>query len=224
MRTATRVVQLWVGLAIYAVSMDLMVRANLGLDPWDVFHQGVSRRVDISMGTVVVAVGVLVLLAWIPLRQRPGFGTVCNAVLIGIVFDRVLPLIPVTHRLDVRIPMLIAAVVLCAVATGMYVSVGWGAGPRDGLMTGLARRTGLSVRVTRTAIEVTVLACGWLLGGSVGIGTVIFAVTIGPLAQLFLRLFGYEAASPTPQVPVPAGDAVPTGDAVATQAAAGPAT
>lgn len=201
-----RVAQLWTGLALYAVSMDLMVRANLGLDPWDVFHQGVSRRVGISMGAVVVVVGVIVLIAWIPLRQRPGFGTVCNAVMIGVIFDVVLPWIPVTHRIDARVMMLVVAVVLCGLATGMYVSVGWGAGPRDGLMTGLARRTGLSVRLTRTAIEVTVLVSGWLLGGRVGIGTVVFAVAIGPLAQLFLRLFGYES---TARQPVSATDIDP---------------
>lgn len=193
-----RVAQLWTGLAFYALSMDLMVRADLGLDPWDVFHQGVSRRIGISMGAVVVVVGVIVLLAWIPLRQRPGFGTVCNAVMIGVIFDVVLPWIPVTHRIDARVTMLTVAVLLCGLATGMYVSVGWGAGPRDGLMTGLARRTGLSVRLTRTAIEVTVLLSGWVLGGRVGIATVVFAVAIGPLAQLFLRLFGYEAAARQP--------------------------
>lgn len=209
--------QLWVGLAIYGLSMALMVRANLGLDPWDVFHQGVSGRAGVSMGVVVIAVGLVVLLAWIPMRLRPGFGTVSNALLIGVVFDVVLPWIAVPHRMDARIAMLACAVVLCGLATGMYVSVGWGPGPRDGLMTGLARRTGLSVRLTRTAIEVTVLLIGWALGGGVGVGTVLFAVTIGPLAQLFLRLFGYQAPARAPQAPSASGDAV------VAQAAAGPA-
>ena len=181
-----RVLQLWTGLALYGVSMDLMVRARLGLDPWDVLHQGLSRLLGTSMGRVVILVGLVVLLAWIPLRQRPGFGTVSNAVLIGVV----LPAIPQTGSLPLRVVMLGLGIVLCALATGMYISVGWGPGPRDGLMTGLARRTGRSVRLVRTSVELTVLVVGWALGGSVGFGTVAFAVTIGPLAQVFLRLFG----------------------------------
>lgn len=194
MRTIKRTAQLWIGLALYGFSMDLMVRARLGLDPWDVFHQGLSRVLGLSMGQVVIVVGLVVLIGWIPLRQRPGFGTVSNAVIIGAAFDLFLPWIPRTDLLVARVLMMAAAIVSCAVATGVYISVGWGAGPRDGLMTGLARRTGASIRLTRTALELSVLLSGWALGGSVGIGTAAFAVAIGPLAQVFLRLFGHDTA------------------------------
>ncbi|MCW2529304.1 MAG: conserved rane protein of unknown function [Pseudonocardiales bacterium] len=186
--------QLWIGLALYGISMDLMVRARLGLDSWDVLHQGLSRHTGLSMGVIVIIVGVVVLIAWIPLRQRPGFGTLCNAIMVGAVFDLVLPVIPVPHLVVARVAMLVGAIALCGLATGMYISVGWGAGPRDGLMVGLARRTGVSVRITRTALELTVLVAGWLLGGSVGIGTVVFALSIGPASQLALRWCGHPPA------------------------------
>ena len=182
-------VQLYVGLVAYGAGMAFQVRSGLGLDPWDVFHQGIARHLHVSLGLVVIAVGALVLLAWIPLRQRPGLGTVSNVVVLGSALDAVLAVLPAQHALLARIGFLLLGVVLVGAATGMYIGANFGPGPRDGLMTGLARRTGRSIRLTRTAIELTVLAIGWLLGGTVGIGTVVFALAIGPLAQLFLRIF-----------------------------------
>ncbi len=188
-RLTARVVQLYVGLLLYGFSAALQVRAGLGLDPWDVFHQGIGRRAGLAIGTVVVIVGVLVLLAWIPLRQVPGLGTVSNAILIGVALNASLDVLPDIHTMIWRVLALVAAIVLCGVATGMYIGANFGPGPRDGLMTGLSRRTGHSIRLTRTAIEVSVLVAGWLLGGSVGIGTVLFALAIGPLTQVFLPIF-----------------------------------
>lgn len=189
-RTARRLVQLYIGLVFYGVSMDLMVRSGLGLDGWDVLHQGLSTLTGFSMGTVTIAVGAIVLLGWIPLRQRPGFGTMSNVVVVGLAFDAVLPWIPVPHLMIWRLVALAGGISLCGLATGLYISVGWGAGPRDGLMTGLSRRMGWSIRVTRTGLELTVLSVGWLLGGTVGIGTVAFALGIGPISQFFLAIFG----------------------------------
>ena len=184
-----RLVQLYAGLVCYGAGIAFQVRSRLGLDPWDVFHQGIARHLGISLGPVVIAVGALVLLAWIPLRQRPGLGTVSNVIVLGLALDQVLWVLPSPHHLALRVACLVIGIVLVAAATGMYIGADFGPGPRDGLMTGLARRTGWSIRLTRTAIELTVLAIGWLLGGTVGVGTVLFAITIGPLAQVFLRLF-----------------------------------
>lgn len=181
-----RLVALYAGLWLYGFSMAVMVRAALGLDPWDVFHQGVTRHVPLSFGTVTAITGVLVLLAWIPLRQRPGLGTVSNVVVIAISVDAGLWLLPEVSALPLRVAMMLAAVVLNAIATVLYIGAGMGPGPRDGLMTGLVRRTGWSVRLVRTAIEVTVLATGWLLGGSVGVGTLVYAFGIGPLIQVLI--------------------------------------
>jgi uncharacterized membrane protein YczE len=169
--------------------MALMVVASLGVPSWDVLHQGLSRRTGISFGLMVNGVGVLVLLAWIPLKVRPGIGTVSNILVVGLVADATLSLLPGSFDdLVVRVALLLAGLVLNAVATGLYVGAGLGPGPRDGLMTGLARR-GISIRVARTGIEVTVLVAGWLLGGTVGIGTVLFAAAIGPLTQPALKRF-----------------------------------
>lgn len=165
------------------------MRAALGLDPWDVLHQGIARHTGVSIGLVSVAVGALVLLLWWPLRQRPGLGTVSNVLVVGLSMDATLALLPPPHALGVRIPLLVAGVVLNGMATGLYITARYGPGPRDGLMTGLHRRCGRSIRLVRTAIEVTVLAAGFALGGSVGVGTVVYAVSIGPLAQFFLRRF-----------------------------------
>ncbi|MEX2984866.1 YitT family protein [Streptomyces sp. C36] len=187
---------------LYGISIALQLRAGLGLSPWDALNQGVSRHTGLSIGTVTIAIGALVLLLWIPLRQRPGLGTVSNVLVIGLAVDATLSVVPAPPgTLWVRIPLLLFAVVLCGVATGLYITPRFGPGPRDGLMTGLHRRTGRSVRLVRTCIEVTVLATGFALGGSVGVGTVLFAVTIGPLAQYFLRLF----AGPEPSPVVAAG-------------------
>ncbi|WKX74529.1 YitT family protein [Streptomyces sp. XD-27] len=169
--------------------MAMQLRATLGLDPWDVFHQGVAERTPLSFGTVVIVVGAAVLLLWIPLRQRPGLGTVSNVFVIGLAVDGGLWLLPEPDSLAVRIPLLVAAIVLNGVATGLYISARFGPGPRDGLMTGLHKRTGRSIRLMRTGIEVTVLATGFLLGGPIGVGTVAYALAIGPLSQFFLRIF-----------------------------------
>jgi uncharacterized membrane protein YczE len=188
-RYARRLVQLYVGLWIYGLGAALQVRAGLGLDPWDVFHQGLSRHIGLAIGTVVIIVGALVLLLWIPLRQRPGLGTVSNVVLVGVSMNVNLELFSALHGLWLRGIVLAVSIVLGGVATGMYIGAHFGPGPRDGLMTGLARRTGRSIRLVRTGIELTVLAVGWVLGGSVGIGTIAYALLIGPLAQVFLTMF-----------------------------------
>ncbi|MFD8998321.1 membrane protein YczE [Streptomyces abikoensis] len=202
-----RLVQLYCGLVLYGVSCALQLRAGLGLAPWDVLNQGVARHTGLSIGTVVIAIGALVLLLWIPLRQRPGLGTVSNVLMIGLVMDATLSVTPTPHSLWIRVPLLLFSVALCAVATGLYITPRFGPGPRDGLMTGLHRRTGRSVRLVRTLIEVAVLATGFALGGSVGVGTVLFAVGIGPLAQFFLRFFAPAERRPT--VPVARSAAVP---------------
>lgn len=186
----SRLLQLYVGLFLYGAGIAFQVRSTLGLDPWDVFHQGIARRLHVQLGPVVIVVGALVLLAWIPLRQRPGLATISNVIVLGSALTAVMAILPAPHQLVVRAVFLVVGIVFVGAATGLYIGANFGAGPRDGLMTGLARRTGRSIRLVRTAIELTVLGAGWLLGGTVGIGTVVFAVSIGPLAQLFLRLFG----------------------------------
>ncbi len=183
-----RLCALYVGLWLYGFSMAVMIRAALGLDPWDVFHQGVVRHVPLSFGTVTAVTGVAVLLAWIPLRQKPGLGTVSNVVVIAISVDVGLWLLPQVQALPVRVGAMAAAVVLNAVATVLYIGAGMGPGPRDGLMTGLVQRTGRPVWAIRTGIEATVLVTGWLLGGSVGIGTLVYAFGIGPLIHLMIPL------------------------------------
>lgn len=197
-RPARRLTQLYAGLVLYGVSMAMMIRSGLGLDPWDVFHQGLARQTGLSFGTVTIAVGALVLLLWIPLRQRPGLGTVSNVVVIGLVVDATMALLPAGLPLPVRAGLLLGGVVANGAATGLYLGARLGPGPRDGLMTGyVARRPGRSVRLVRTVIEVTVLALGWLLGGTVGVGTVGYALGIGPLTQFFIPRFA------VPPAPVP---------------------
>jgi uncharacterized membrane protein YczE len=181
-----RLAQLYVGLVLYGASMALMIRASLGLDPWDVLHQGLAERVPLSFGEVTIVVGALVLLAWIPLRQWPGFGTVSNVVVIGLAVDATLAALPAPDAMLLRIGFMLAGVGLNGVASAAYIGARLGPGPRDGLMTGLVRRTGRSVRLVRTSIEVTVLVAGWLLGGTVGVGTVVYAVAIGPLVHVLL--------------------------------------
>ena len=176
------------GLTGYGFSMAIMVRAGLGLDPWDVFHQGLSIHTGMTIGVASAVVGGVVLLAWIPLRNRPGVGTIANVIVIAITVDVGMLLLSAPTSLPVRIAMMLGAVVLNAFSTVLYVGAGLGPGPRDGLMTGLVVRTGLSVRLVRTSIEATVLVVGWLLGGSVGAGTVVYAFGIGPLVQFFVRI------------------------------------
>jgi len=183
-----RLIQLFAGLVLYGISDSMLLLAGLGLDPWDVLHQGLARRTGVPTGTWVIIVGAAVLLLWIPLRQRPGIGTLCNVAVIGVVIDVVLAEAAPPRALPVRAVVMVSAVLLNGVATGMYIGAGLGPGPRDGLMTGLAAR-GHSLRVVRTGIEVTVLAIGWLLGGTVGVGTLVYAGCIGPLAHVFVPLF-----------------------------------
>ncbi|MET7991241.1 hypothetical protein ABZU76_10065 [Amycolatopsis sp. NPDC005232] len=185
---ARRGAQLLAGLALYGASMAMLTRAHLGLDPWDVLHEGITKLTGLSFGTVTAIASVFVLLLWIPLRQRPGIGTVANVVVISVTVDAVRAVLPDQHALALQILLLVGGVVLNAVATAVYVGTRLGPGPRDGLMTGLTARTGWSVRLVRTGIEVTVLAVGWLLGGTFGVGTVLYAVTIGPLTQALLPL------------------------------------
>ncbi len=180
--------QLFAGLILFGVSDGMLLLAALGLDPWDVFHQGLSRRLGLGVGTWAIIVGGVVLLAWIPLRQRPGIGTVCNVVVVGGVIDLVVAIVPAPHAIAVRVALLIGGVLLNGVATGAYIGAGLGPGPRDGLMTGWAAR-GHSIRMVRTTLEVSVLAVGWALGGTVGIGTVVYALSIGPLAHRFIPRF-----------------------------------
>jgi uncharacterized membrane protein YczE len=195
-RLVRRLFQLYAGLALYGASSALLVRSGLGLEPWNVLHQGLSERTGLSMGVVLTALGAAILLLWIPLRQRPGLGTISNVLVIGVAMDATLAVVPDAHGLAVRVALMAAGIVLNGAATGLYIAARFGPGPRDGLMTGLNRRTGLSVRLVRTAIEITVVVTGFVLGGTVGVGTVLYAVAIGPLAQLFLRVFA---------VPVPDG-------------------
>ncbi|TDL09757.1 hypothetical protein EUA04_07265 [Mycolicibacterium obuense] len=212
-RGAVRGAVLLGGLTGYGTSMAMMVRAGLGLDPWDVFHQGLALRTGMTIGAASAVVGVAVLLAWIPLRNRPGIGTVANVVVIAVTVDGALTLITAPQSLPARAALMVGAVVLNALSTVLYIGAGLGPGPRDGLMTGLVGATGRSVRLVRTTIEVTVLALGWLLGGTVGIGTLAYAFGIGPLVQLFVRLTPPRllAVSGWAQVrrPVTAGEAGP---------------
>jgi uncharacterized membrane protein YczE len=185
-RLGRRLVQLYLGLVLYGLSMALLVRAGLGVMPWDVLHQGISRTLGGSLGLVSAVVGALVLLLWIPLRQRPGLGTVSNVLVIGLSVDVALAVVPSVDAMAVRVLLVPVGIVLNAVATAAYIGVRLGPGPRDGLMTGLVARTGGSVRLVRTAIEVAVVATGWLLGGTLGVATVLYAVAIGPLVQPLL--------------------------------------
>lgn len=184
-----RLIVLFPGLVLYGFSTALMVRANLGLNPWNVLHQGLARETNLSIGTVIVAVGLLLMLLWIPLRQRPGLGTISNVLLIGVTADAALALLPTPRGLGVRVAMLVASVLLNGIATGMYIGAGLGPGPRDGLMTGISACTGWSIRRSRSGVEVAALLLGWLLGGTIGLGTLLYAVAIGPTIQLVLPAF-----------------------------------
>jgi uncharacterized membrane protein YczE len=191
---SSKLPKLYAGLVLFGVSMALMLRARLGLDSWDVLHQGVSRRTGLPFGWVVIAVGALVLLLWVPLQQRPGLGTVSNVIVVGLAVDVALDVVPAPAPLWARVVFLTVGIVANGLATGLYIGAGLGPGPRDGLMTGLAAR-GHSIRVVRTSIELTVLGAGWLLGGTVGVGTVAYAVAIGPLAHYFIPRFATTSAS-----------------------------
>jgi uncharacterized membrane protein YczE len=197
-----RLTQLYLGLLLYGVSDGMLLLAGLGVDPWDVFHQGLSRHFGLGVGTWALIVGAFVMLLWIPLRQRPGFGTISNVLVVGPVIDLMLAVFPPAHDLPIQIVLMVSGVILNGIATGAYIGAGLGPGPRDGLMTGLAAR-GYSIRVVRTCLEVTVLATGWLLGGTVGVGTVAYALAIGPLVHFFvprLAIVPRAAAADAPAV------------------------
>jgi uncharacterized membrane protein YczE len=195
-----RLAQLYAGLVLYGVSDSMLLLAGLGVDPWDVLHQGLSRWLGLGVGTWAVIVGVLVLLMWIPLRQRPGFGTLSNVIIVGFVIDAMLVIVPPVHGLALRLAVMFCGVVLNGIATGAYIGAGLGPGPRDGLMTGMAAR-GHSIRVVRTCIEVTVLITGWLLGGTVGLGTVVYALGIGPIAHISIPLLAIRVSAVEPSPP-----------------------
>lgn len=184
-----RLVQLYVGLGLYGLSTAMFIRSDLGVDPWDVFHLGVALQLGMSIGTVIILTGAAVLLLWIPLRQMPGLGTISNVICIGLAADASMALIPELTSLPIRITLLLSGIVVNAIATGMYIGAGFGAGPRDGLMTGIHARLGWSIRSVRTGIEVSVLIIGCILGGTFGVGTVVYALTIGPMIQLCLPWF-----------------------------------
>ena len=194
-----RLAQLFLGLALYGVSLAFLLRAGLGLAPWDVLHQGLAELVGATVGQMVIAVSFVVLLAWIPLRERPGFGTIANALMVGAFVDLTLLVLGDAGPWPARVGLLLAGIALNGLATALYIGASLGAGPRDGLMTGLVRRTGRSVRVVRTSLELTVLVAGWLLGGTVGIGTLLYAVAIGPIAHALLPLLTVPAR-PVPDV------------------------
>jgi uncharacterized membrane protein YczE len=207
-----RLSQLFVGLILYGVSSSMLLLAGLGVDPWDVFHQGLSRRIGLGVGTWAIIVGVCVLVLWIPLRQRPGLGTICNVIVVGVVIDVMLATIHPVHGLGAQVAVMVGAVILNGIATGAYIGAGLGPGPRDGLMTGLAAR-GHSIRIVRTSLELTVLAVGWILGGTVGVGTVVYALGIGPIAHVtipWLAIGGPAGEPPELQTPPdPAGGVDP---------------
>lgn len=181
-----RLPQLLVGLTLYGISIAMMVQSSLGLAPWDVLHSGLTGWVPFSIGEVLVAVSFLVLLLWIPLRERPGLGTLLNAIQIGVVVDLTIHLLPEPDAWTLRFALLVAGVLLNGLATALYIGAQFGRGPRDGLMTGLARRTGWSLRLVRTGLEISVVLVGVTLGGVLGLGTIVYALAIGPLAQAML--------------------------------------
>lgn len=191
-RLPRRLIQLLAGLVLYGVSMALMVRADFGLFPWDVFHSGLIRYVPLTLGQAVVVMSFVVLLVWIPLREKPGLGTVLNAVIIGLVADGTLALFDGPETLYGRVALLLGGIVLNGVATAAYIGSQFGRGPRDGLMTGLHRVTGRSIRLVRTLLEVSAVVVGLLLGGVLGVGTVLYALAIGPLTQRMLPWFIVE--------------------------------
>ncbi len=191
-----RLARLMLGLTLFGVGLAFMVVADLGLSPWDVFHQGVSNRTGIPIGTIVIITGFAVLLLWIPLRERIGIGTIANAIVIGLVLDGMLMILPEhLEGLALRWTAMLGGVLIVAIGSGFYIGAGLGPGPRDGLMTGLGRR-GISIAWARGGIEITALIAGWLLGGTVGPGTIVFAFGMGPLVQFFLRKLSIIPESP----------------------------
>ncbi|CUW32178.1 MULTISPECIES: membrane protein YczE [Streptomyces] len=197
-RPGRRLAQLLVGLVLYGLSMSVLVRAALGVNPWSVLYEGLQRHTSLSFGTLSALVGVLVLLAWIPLRQRPTLGTFANVLVLACASDLGLFLIPADRGLPGRLFLLAAGILLNGFAVAVYVGARLGPGPRDGLMTGVSALTGGSVRLVRTLLEVAVLAGGWLLGGTVGVGTLLYALLVGPVTQFFLPWCAYRSADGEP--------------------------
>ncbi|MCE1177675.1 MAG: hypothetical protein LWW86_01370 [Micrococcales bacterium] len=209
-RLPHRLVQLVVGLYLFGAAAAMLVESTLGLTPWEVFHYGVMTHVGLSLGTVVVITSFVVLLLWLPLRQWPGLGTIANSLLIGPSLDLTLHLLPSPGSLAARVALLLGAIVVNGIGGAMYIGAQLGPGPRDGLMTGISHRSGLSHRIVRTAIEITVLVIGWFLGGIVGVGTVVYALLIGPSVQFFLPMLtvrlDHPRASTDPHAVGPAPD------------------
>ena len=206
-RLGRRLPQLYAGLVLYGLSIALMVRGHLGVAPWDVLQTGLTKHAPITLGEALIIVSFLVMLLWIPLREVPGLGTISNAVVIGVSVDLFLPVIGEPDAMWLRGVLTVGGVVLCGLATAMYIGAQLGRGPRDGLMTGLARRTGLSLRLVRTLLEITVVVIGLLLGGVAGLGTVLFALAIGPLTQAMLPAWivsvEWRSGSTRPRRPSP---------------------
>lgn len=205
-RFPRRLTQLVIGLFLYGWSMAMLVRSSLGLDPWDVLHEGLANRLPFTFGQITIGVGALVLLLWIPLRQKPGIGTLLNVILIGLAADIGLAVLPVATDLVPRILLLVGGVVANGLAGALYVGARLGPGPRDGLWVAICQRTGASIRLVRSIIELTVLGLGWLLGGTLGIGTVVYALAIGPLVQFFMPWVEVRFPQPEPAVADPATD------------------
>jgi uncharacterized membrane protein YczE len=209
-RPLRRLPQLFIGLALYGLSLSVMVRASLGVNPWSVLYEGLENYTFLSFGTISAVLGVLVLLLWIPLKQRPMFGTVANIIVLAYSSDLGLSLIPQHLGLPARVGLLAGGVLLNGLSVAVYVGARFGPGPRDGLMTGASATTGRSIRLIRTLIEITVLAVGWLLGGSVGVGTVLYALTVGPTAQFFMPWFAYSTTAERVGDAAPSEEASPT--------------
>ena len=184
-RLGRRLIRCIVGLSLFSLGISLQMNANIGAPPWDVFHQGIANQTGISIGKIIVLTGFSLLLLWIPLKQKPGLGTILNALEIGLVADIALAIIPEPSNMLIRVPMALLGIVVVAIGSGLYIGSALGPGPRDGLMTGLAKR-GIPIRVGRTVVEVIVLVTGWLLGGQVNVATFAFAFGVGPLVHFFL--------------------------------------
>lgn len=201
-----RLPRLFVGLVACGTGVASMVRAGLGLGPWEVLHQGIAGRTGLTIGTISILVAFVVLLGWIPLRQPLGIGTISNAVLIGLTTNTVLSLVGPPGHLALRVALLLGGILLLGAGSGLYIGAGLGPGPRDGLMTGISARSGgrLSIRLVRTGIELSALVAGWALGGTVGIGTVLFALSIGPLVQFFLDKLSVPVKIVQPELAGPA--------------------
>lgn len=215
-RLPLRLISLYLGLVLCGASMGMLIQAGLGMIPWDVLHYGIARQIPLSIGTVVIAVSAVVLLLWIPLREMPGLGTISNAIVIGLALDLTLSVLPVIEGLGWQIAVMLTGVVLNGAGTAMYIGAQFGPGPRDGLMTGLARRLPASVRTIRTGIEIVLVIIGWLLGGIVGVGTVVFALGIGPLTQAFLPWLVIRLEDPPPAASVGPAGPLPDPEAPAT--------